>query len=168
MKRVVAVLAVILSVLVLLPVPARTDDAPGCEGLAAFRDELFPIGEQWADDLADLGISDPLTMSSDDWLAYAELSLETHRALKGVDAPAWAEDWLTVRIDTTALQEQIGRAAATGGVFITLGFSDAIDAIEQRDTETREAAIEHCADFAQFAYEWDALDGEVDGTPVAA
>lgn len=169
MKRVLA--GLIVAVLVLSPLPTNAADAPGCEGLEQFRADLFPIGERWADELQAIGIHgadwDPLTLSSDDWRTYADISLEIHRDFLDVTAPEWAADWLQVRVDGTALQEQIGKAVADGGILLVLGFNDASEAIDQRDDEAKAAAIAHCADFEQFAYDWDALDGEVDGTPVA-
>jgi hypothetical protein len=163
-------IAIVLVGVLLSPAGVRADDAPGCEGLERFRADLFPVGEQWADELEELGVSDsdwdPLTMSSDDWVTFAEIALAIHRELKAVDAPDWVMDWMQVRLDTTALQEQIGKAVAEGGILVILGFNPAIDGLDQRDDQTREAAIAQCADFAQFAHDWDALDGEIDGTPV--
>lgn len=157
--------------LLLTPTGAQAADSPGCEGLSEFRAELFPIGERWAADLREVGVGgeewSPATLSSDDWLAYADIALEVHRDLKELEPPGWVAAWLDVRIDSTALQEQIGKAAAQSGMLIVLGFSEEIEALDQRDNETRKAAIAQCSDFEQFVYDWDALDGEVDGTPVS-
>lgn len=153
-----------------LPAGAHAGDAPGCEGLEQFRAEIMPIGEQWADDLAALGITDPdwspITMSSDDWLAYADIALAAHRALKTVDAPEWLAEWVAVQIDTTALQEQIGKAAASGGFLVVAAFDQEFEAIDKRDNEARTNAGSRCSDFAEFVGAWDALDGLIDGTPV--
>lgn len=130
----------------------------------------MPIGEAWGQALDDAHLDpsrSPATFSSDDWLAYAEIALTYNRELKTVDAPDWLEDWLQVRIEATGLQEQIGKAAAEGGMFVILGFGDQADDLDERGDEAKAAAIAQCADFEQFAYDWDALDGEVDGTPVA-
>lgn len=168
MKRVLAVIVMIVAVLA--PAGVHAKDAPGCEGLEQFRADLFPIGEKWADELDAIGIGgadwSPATLSSDDWQTYADVSLEIHRELKEVNPPDWAADWLEVRIDSTALQEQVGKAAADAGFMVILGFESEFSKLDQKDDETREAAIAHCPDFDQFAYDWDALDGEVDGTPV--
>lgn len=168
MKRVVMALA--LLAVVLVPSGARAGDAPGCEGLEQFRADIMPIGERWADALTDahLGAArEVTTFSSDDWTVYAGIALSVNKELKTVDAPDWLDAWLQVRIESTGLQEQIGKAAAEGGMFVILGFGNQVDALNQRDDEAKAAAIARCADFAQFAYDWDALDGEVDGTPVA-
>lgn len=173
MKRWVYSVCFVLAAVFALAVPAvsRANDAPGCEGLAEFREAIMPIGERWAEAQAAIGIGgpdwSPATLSSDDWVAYADLSLSRNRELKEIDAPEWLADWLDVRIDSTALQEQLGKAAAEGGFLVLLAFGDEIEKLDQRDTEARQAAIERCAVFEQFAYDWDALDGEVDGTPVA-
>jgi hypothetical protein len=165
---VLVALVVVFSVLV--PGATQAKDAPGCEGLEQFRADIMPIGEKWADELdnANLGPSrSPITFSSDDWTTYAGIALSANKALKTVDAPDWLEDWLQVRIEATGIQEQIGKAAAEGGVFVILGFEDQVNDLDKREDDSKTAAIARCADFEQFAYDWDALDGEVDGTPVA-
>ena len=168
MKRLL--MALVVLAVVLVPGSVRAGDAPGCEGLEQFRADIMPIGEKWADDLKALGVSDldwdPLTMSSDDWQDYADIALSANRELKGIDTPDWAADWMAVQLDTTALQEQIGKAAAAGGSLAIIAFSSSIDTINQRDDESRKTTIAHCAEFAQFVYDWDALDGQIDGTPV--
>lgn len=168
MKRVLT--GLIVAVLVLSPLPANGADAPGCEGLEQFRADLFPIGERWADELEAIGVSDinwdPLAMSSDDWQAYADGALAAHRGLEQIQAPDWVAEWMAVQLDTTALQEQIGKAAAAGGSLAIIAFSDSIDTLNQRDDDSRKTAITHCADFELFVHDWDALDGQIDGTPV--
>lgn len=162
MKRLALVLPVIAA-LVFFAMPSRADDAPGCEGLAEYREAMFAAAEplpMQADD-------NPLTMSSSDWLAYAESSLAFHDRLSEVEPPEWAAEWHVVRLDITGMQEQIGRAAAKEGAFVILGFEELVNDIFERDDETRESAIAICSDFATFADDWDALDGENrDGTPV--
>lgn len=168
MKRVLA--GLIVAVLVLSPLDVRATDAPGCEGLEQFRADIMPIGERWANALTDahLGPSrEVTTYSSDDWTTFAGIALSVNKELKTIDTPDWLQDWVLVRIESTGLQEQIGKAAAEGGMFVILGFGDQVDALNQRDTATKETAIARCPDFQQFAYDWDALDGDVDGTPVA-
>ncbi len=168
MKRAIVVL--VLAVSVLAPVTVHAEDAPGCEGLAQFRADIMPVGERWGQALIDAHLDpsrSPATFSSDDWLTYAEIALDANKGLKTVDAPGWLTDWLQVRIESTGLQEQIGKAAAESGMLIILGFGDQIDELHQRDIEAKASAIARCTEFAQFAYDWDALDGVVDGTPVA-
>jgi len=152
-----------------LPASAHAGDAPGCEGLEQFRAEIMPIGEQWSQELSAANLDSsrsPATFSSDDWLDYAEIALTYNKELKAIDAPDWLDEWLQVRIEATGLQEQIGKAAAEGGMFVILGFSEQADDLSRREDEVKTAAITRCPDFAQFAYDWDALDGEVEGTPV--
>lgn len=168
MKRIMLIAAMIA--MLVAPLGARADDAPGCEGLAAFRAEIMPIGERWADALFDarLGPSrSPATFSSDDWLTYADIALTANRGFKSIEAPDWLDEWIQARIASTGLMEQMSRAAAEDGFLVLLGFGGQIDALSQQSDSADSAAIARCPAFAQFASDWDALDGEVDETPVA-
>lgn len=164
------VVVAVMIALALAPGVSRAGDAPGCEGLTQFRADVMPIGEAWADALFDAHLDpsrSPATFSSDDWLAYADIMLAANRGLKTIDAPDWLEEWLQVRIESTGLTEQMSQAAAEGGFLVLLAFKDQVDALDQRSDDVDSAANAQCPDFAQFAREWDALDGEIDGTPVA-
>lgn len=170
MKLGAAMLVVVLSIQVLSQIPVRAADAPGCEGLAAFREELFPIWEFRATELAEIGLPqrEITSLSSDDWVQYAETSLAVQKRLKEISPPAWLTDWLTVRIEMAGLQEQAGKAAAADGFLVILGFEDEVTKLNGRDNTARTAAIQRCSAFEQFIADWEVLGGEVDGTPVAA
>jgi hypothetical protein len=110
---------------------------------------------------------EPATFSSGDWKAYAEGALQLQRALREIEPPSWAESWHESKIEVAGLQEQIGKAAAEGGVLVILAFEEPLDANEARQDAALAEATEACAEFADFEAEWDALDGQVEGTPVA-
>jgi hypothetical protein len=155
---------------VLQPLDSRAEDAPGCEGLEDYSEQMLDAGaklvEFWEE--ADIGPErEPTTYSSNDGTHYAEGGLQFQRALREIDPPAWAETWHVSKIEIAGLQEQIGKAAAEGGVLVILAFEEAIDANEAREDAAYAEATEACEDFAEFEAEWDALDGQVEGTPIA-
>lgn len=163
MRVLIGIAVIVLAVLAVaaLALPSSADDAPGCDGLAEYREAMLslPLPIE-ADDNA-------FTMSSSDWLAYAESSLEFHDLLADVTPPEWAADWHEARLDAFGFREQLGRMVAENGVMVLLGFDDTVNDLIENSDKAEASAIDTCPDFAAFAYEWDALDGDVDGTPVA-
>lgn len=171
MRILAGVLLIVAAAVAVFALPSSADDAPGCDGLAEYRDAMFAAADPMVEYMTESGISspafNPLTLSSSDWSAYADEALAFHDRIAEVEPPAWATDWHALKLDMTGAQEQVGRAAATGGVMVAIGFAETLHTIEADTDAAEEAIAETCPDFAQFAYDWDALDGSVDGTPVA-
>src|SRR5680860_946014 len=150
---------------------SRPEDAPGCEGLEAYSEQMLDAGAELVEHWVSVGFGperELATYSSDEWTAYAEGALQLQRSLREIEPPSWAESWHGSKIEATGLQEQIGKAAAEGGLLAIQAFEEAIDAIEAHEDAGYAEAAAACADFAAFEAEWDALDGQVEGTPVAA
>lgn len=149
---------------------ADAKDTKGCEGLGDYRKELFKIGRAYSEDLNKAGLTtdrDPLTYSTDDWIAYADITLEYQRALKKVTPPDWAKEWHQGRLERSGLIEQIARTIASGGIMMGVAFNDQADALDAKDKQVIASTSEACADFAAFEHDWQSIDGEIDGTPVA-
>lgn len=146
------------------------DDTKGCEGLGDYRAAMFKAGRDYLKALDDDRIPvsrDITTFSSDDFVVLADDALDYSRVMKGIIPPSFAATWHQVKIERLGIVEQIGRAAAQGGLFVALAFSDQIDANERAAADAVAAAAAICADFASFEHDWQALDGLIDGTPVA-
>lgn len=145
-------------------------DAEGCEGLRDYRAAMFKAGHNYQEANKEDGIdisSDPFLLSSDDFTNLADNILQFHRDLKAIEPPEFAAPWHQLEVDGTALGEQAFRAIAIGGLLVMLGFGDQIDA----NDAAREAAIivadGICSDFSAFQHDFDSIDGDIDGTPVA-
>ncbi|MCG3176901.1 MAG: hypothetical protein MOGMAGMI_01865 [Candidatus Omnitrophica bacterium] len=168
MKRVAASAAVVLA-LVVLVLPSSADDAPGCEGLGEYREAMLEAAEPMVAFLDETGIvsASPLTISSNIWLAFSEEARAFNERLLEIEPPEWAVEFHRLQLDTTGMQEQSAKAIVESGPMAVLIFEETINDIEERKDSVPAAIAETCPDFAQFAADWDALDGEVDGTPVA-
>jgi hypothetical protein len=131
-------------------------DAPGCEGLTAYREAMYGVGRYLNDTSAAAGLDDRniFTYSSDDWTVYAEITLEGQRRLKAITPPDFAADYHHNLIATFGLFEQIGRASARDGSTVLSDFSDQIDELNQRDLDTTAIATTICADFQELADTW--------------
>lgn len=154
--------------------PATAGDAPGCEGLTTYRAAMLAAGQEFLRAFDDDGYSfaaiesdQVLTYSSDDWTAMADHFLALNRELRDITPPDWAAEWHDLRIQHMGLLEQTLRAIATGGILMGWAFVDPLDELNANAEAAVVAASVTCDNFAAFAYEWDALDGKVDGTPVA-
>lgn len=169
MRRTIAAAALVAVLLAgsLFSITADAKDAKGCEGLADYRAAMFQLWRHDGDGRSIMQDRDPLTLSSDDWLLVAETALEYQRALKKIEVPDFAADWHQARIEAIGLAEQMSRAIAKDGFLVALAFVDSIEASEAKEADAVEAANLICADFAGFVHDFDALDGEIDGTPVA-
>ena len=145
------------------------DDAPGCDGLEAYREAMLAAAEPMVTylEVSGFGDANPLTVSSAEWLVYADEALAFNERLLAIEPPEWAADFHRLQLDTTGMQEQVGRTVAESGVMALLLFEDTVNDIEERKDSVPAAIAETCPDFASFSHEWDALDGEIDGTPVA-
>lgn len=166
---VLAILAVLAGA-VFAPSRSAAEDAPGCEGLGDYRAEMFKAGRDFLALLDERGVSlskDPFSYSTDDWIAYAESSLEFQRDLKEITPPAWAAEWHQAKVDLAAIAEQLGKAAEKDGVLAVLMFGDALEKNEAEGNALIATISATCADFQQFTVDWDALDGNIKGTPVA-
>lgn len=149
---------------------ADAKDAKGCDGLGDYRTEMFKVGRDYLKANSEDGIPfsrELLTYSSDDWTNLAENVLEYQRGLNSIDPPDWAQQWHQTQIEGAGLLEQIGRAAAENGALATVAFSDQAEAIQEQRDAALKAVSKICSQFTEFRYDWDALDGDVDGTPVA-
>ena len=149
---------------------ADAKDTKGCDGLADYRAEMFAAGRDYLKLLDEDGIGvgrDPFTYSSDDWTSGADDLLAYNRALVEIDPPEWAAEWHQLKIELSGLSEQVFRIIAKDGVMMILGFSDQFDANEAATDAAIERIGKSCADFPAFTRDHDALDGDIDGTPVA-
>lgn len=144
-------------------------DAPGCEGLSAYREAMYGVGRHLNDTSAAAGLEDRniFTYSSDDWTVYAGIALEGQRQLKAITPPDFAADYHRNLIATFGLFEQIGRAAASDGPTVLSDFSDQIDEVNQRNLDTTAAAAAICADFQEVADTWGS-QSSAPASPVAA
>jgi hypothetical protein len=146
-------------------------DAPGCEGLAVYRDEMYAVGRYLNDAGTEAGLDDDrglLTYSSDDWTAYADIALEVQRQLKAIAPPVFAADYHQTLIETFGLFEQVGRTAAKNGAIGLLEqYSDMIDELGQRRLSATTAATAICADFEEVDSTWGNQSTGADGSPVA-
>lgn len=150
---------------------AKAKDAKGCEGLADYRAEMFKIGRDYLETLDKAGIktglnADPFSMSESDFQLVADALKVEIEAMKKIDPPEFAVASHEARIEYSEMGQQIMLAAAVGGIFATMPFKDASDAAEAK-LEAAKAEPTSCPDFAQFLLDIDAIDGEIDGTPVA-
>lgn len=147
-------------------------DAPGCEGLAVYRDEMYSVGRYLNDASADAGLDDGpslLTYSSDDWTAYADITLKAQRQLKAITPPAFAADYHQTLIEMFGLLEQIGRTAANNGaVGLLEPYSDTIDDLQNRQATAILAATASCTDFEEVENTWGVQSTSASGSPVAA
>lgn len=147
-------------------------DAPGCEGLAVYRDAMYAVGRYLNDTSEDAGLTDgrnTQTYSSDDWTTYADIALEVQHRLKAITPPAFAADYHQTMIETFGLLEQIGRAAAKNGFDgLFEQYSDTIDELGQRSLTATAAATAICADFEEVDNTWGAQSTGADGSPVAS
>ena len=149
---------------------ANAKDAKGCEGLADYRVAMFKVGRSYLEANADDGIPfdrDPLTFSSDDWADAASNALQFQRDIKSVTPPNWAMPWHVLKIEFAGLVEQAFRAISTGGILMSAGFSEPIDANGSAADSAVKEITKTCPVFADFQHDWSALDGDIDGTPVA-
>jgi hypothetical protein len=149
---------------------AQAKDSPGCEGLAAYRSAMFAVGKAFVAQEARDGLGprrEITTYSSSDWTASANDLAAYQDDLKTVTPPDWLKTWHEVKIEGAGLGQQVSLAAANGGRFAILAFKDPSAKLDTENTAAKEAAIKTCSDFKQFAYDWDAIDGDVNGTPVA-
>jgi hypothetical protein len=150
--------------------PAKAEDTKGCEGLGEYRTEMFAVGSTFAKTLKDLKFTqndDLFTKSSDDWQALADASLQFQRDLKEITPPDWIRDWHDLLVTRAGALQNMALAAVTGGVLATTAFTDTFSKIDGDIDDAKEAIAEGCGDAAQFFHDWDALDGSIDGTPVA-
>jgi hypothetical protein len=149
---------------------SEANDATGCEGLADYRVAMFKIGRAYLKALDEDGIPlsrDSLTYSTEEWTTFAEDTLQFQRDLTSINPPVWASSWHELQVERTSLQAQLAKAIATAGISATAAFADHFNANDaERDTAI-EAISQTCRDFAAFTHDWSALDGEIDGTPVA-
>lgn len=169
LTRIAIVLAVLASVSYWIT-QTQAKDSEGCDGLGDYRKEMLKIGRDYLKALDEDGLPlsrEVTTYSTDDWTALAEDALEVQRDLKDVDPPAFAEGWHALKVQRAGLSEQLAMTVATGGLMMALAFGDQFDANDAAaDKELAEIA-KTCADFAAFEHDWQALDGDIDGTPVA-
>jgi hypothetical protein len=140
--------------------------------LSDYRDAIFPVGQDlvaaWDEAGIDLVTRSAASFSSSEWATLAELAVVYQEQLKQIEPPDFAADWHRSLIEQAGLQEQVGRAAAEHGVLAAgLVFGGELDEIDQRIDEAREAAIDACPEFRSFHQDWDAIDGNVAGIPVA-
>lgn len=149
---------------------AGAKDAKGCEGLADYRADMFVAGRDYLELLDDDGLGgdrDPFTYSSDDWIRFGEDALIYQQALKSIIPPPWANEWHVAVESSFGLLEQIAKSAANEGVFALLVFEKPLTDAEIARDSGLVSASKQCGDFAEFHHDWDALDGNIDGTPVA-
>jgi len=158
MRVVFGVLLIVAAAVAVFALPLSADDAPGCEGLEAYSAAMM------AEERPIEADENVFTMSSSDWLAYAESALDFHDRIAAIEPPTWAAEWHEVRLDLAGFKEQVGRAAALEGVFVVLGFEDTIEELNERDAVALAAAVAACPDFEAFALEWNPPEG----TPVAS
>ena len=149
---------------------ASAQDAVGCEGLSAYRAEMFKVGKAFIAQTVKDGVPanrDVATFSSAEWTKKAA-DLAVYQAdLEAIAPPPWLKNWHDLRIERAGLDEQIALAAASRGLYGALLFKGASDRIDAENKAATAAAFAACSDFAVFARDWDALDGDINGTPVA-
>jgi hypothetical protein len=145
-------------------------DAPGCEGLAAYRVAMFKAGKDYLASLDRDSIPvsrSPITYSSDDWTALAKDALDYQRAVKKITPPEFAKGWHQAQVEKDGLIQQLATTAASSGVLAAIAFKDQFDQATKKSDDALAAAGVICADFISFQHDWDALDGDINGTPVA-
>jgi len=159
----VVVLAVVLIALNgLAATSGAAKDAKGCKGLSDYREEVFAL---WSNSPSGMGDRKPTSMSSDDWLEIADVALKYQRGLKKIDPPDFAAAWHQALIEDIGLAEQMFLAIADGGLFMALGFEELFDEAEEKLEAAVETGDAMCADFSDFARDYEALGDEDDGTP---
>jgi hypothetical protein len=131
---------------------------------------MFAAGRAYLEALENDGMPtsrDILTYSSDDWTVLAGHLGNHQKELKAIAPPPWASEWHQKVIERAGLGEQMAKMVATGGIFLAIGFTESFDKVDAEKDAAVESASAMCGDFAAFARDWDALDGYIDGTPVA-
>lgn len=175
MRRVLSIGGLALVVLLvlsgaMLQSNVQAKDAPGCDGLASYRAAMFKAGRDYLASLDKDSIPvsrSPITYSSDDWTALANDALAYQRAMKKIAPPDFAKDWHQAQIEKDGLVQQLAATAASSGVLATIAFKDQIDLATKKSDAALAAAGKSCADFIGFQHDWDSLDGDINGTPVA-
>jgi hypothetical protein len=131
---------------------------------------MFAAARTFLNALDDGGLretDDPQTFSSDDWRLLADQVDIYVLALREIDPPHFAVGWHQAVIEAAILGADISRAIANDGIDAIEAFQTP-SAISDRALQlTLSAAIRHCPDFEQFHLDWEAMDDDTTGTPVA-
>lgn len=140
-------------------------DAKGCEGLSDYHEEVFAL---WSDNPVE-GLKDreALSLSSDEWLELADAALKFQRGFNQIGPPDFAAEWHQALIESFGIVEQASLAIADGGLFVGLVFQEPFDEAEARLEAAVETGTAVCADFSDFARDYEALGDEGEGTPAA-
>jgi hypothetical protein len=150
---------------------AEAGDAPGCEGLTAYRTEVFTASQDYLDAIDADGIdlnAGVRTLTSDDWTALAGHTSDFTQALSDITPPAWLQDWHNAQVSRAGALNHLASTAANDGVDAALPIAQTINDLDGSIEALKNAASKTCADAARFFEEWDALDGvNHQGTPVA-
>lgn len=145
-------------------------DAPGCEGLSAYRVAMFRL---WTTDdgtpvpSAGLKDRDPRTLSSDEWLEIADAALTYQRALRAITPPSFAAAWHQALIESAGLVESMSRSIAKDGIMAAYVYASPIDASNQEIADATTQGSATCADFGAFVRAYDALGDTTNATPAA-
>lgn len=147
------------------------EDAKGCEGLSDYRVAMFKIGRDYLEkiesEVPNWQQREATSYSTDEWRSISEAALEAQRAIKDLDPPTWAEAWHDLQIERWGMVEQMTKTVASDGIMAAIAFTDGLDSIEEKLKSATEDVGKACADFIDFERDWQSLDGEIDGTPVA-
>ncbi len=145
-------------------------DPEGCDGLSKYRGQVLTSGELYLNNLANAGIPTSrgaLTYSSDDWKSYAKEARALRKRLGKIKPPGYAKRWHELEMQRLDLQGQLGDAAASSGIMAVTGIINQMETTDAALDQAVKTASAVCSAFADFQHDWDALDGDVQGTPVA-
>lgn len=172
MFRFAAVLLVVLGFgLTVASRGTTASDKPGCEGLGEYRKAMFVAGRSYIESAEKFApgwqAREVTSFSSDEWTGFADAALQMQRDLKDITPPPWAKSWHDLQVARSGFSEQVFRTIVRDGLLVAAALLEDGDAIETKLEAAADEISKTCESFAGFVHDWNALDGEIDGTPVA-
>ena len=159
-----------ISLTIVLSATVGATETPSCEGFERFRTDVSEIRRAWVAEQDAKGVpagKDSSTFTAQNWRDVGELAQTYGKQIGRVVAPAWLRDWLNAWEDIARYTHEICQAVLAGDEALLLQLKPWSDLAWQQSVTATEVATAQCPEFAQFAYDYDALDGVVRGEPVA-
>jgi nitrite reductase (NO-forming) len=153
--------------------PAAVLDDPGCEGFAAYSEQVLSIETAtWNRLTTELGIEERFDIFLLDLEDYALLSAildEGVDALLQVKPPEFVREWHETQIASRQMTGILGRLApGVGSAFAaSLLLWESSDILDEQEERAYIGAVDACPAFALFWSELDLIDGDTDPPPDA-
>jgi len=158
MKRLglIAGILVLLFAVGVFAMRGSAKDAEGCDGLDAYRTEMFAAATAYSQRMTDDGLNGRavFSLSSDDWRSFADNALAYQRDLKKINPPEWAATWHQTQIAYAGIAQQMAASAAEYGPFAIATLSDQLDEVLADAVTAAQITAETCADFDVFVSDW--------------